>query len=236
VCESNREPVIIPIPHGSLGSAVAAGLAALGWQVRGDMTGGPRVPVVLAADDQGRLPLSAVSGALPALRSLILVGGLACLGEMADGLLLGANTAVNADLPFPEVLVRVDAALRTGSPPTGARDRLRGRLRHRQAQSDRFGRLTDREAAVLADLATGLSAADIARRRPVALATVRTQIAGILQKLEVSSQTAAVALTYQACQDTRVLAALRHTQNYGSPLPDDAQCPSAPARAEDPAK
>jgi len=215
VSDCNSESVIVPFPHGSLAAALTAGLSTLGWGVRADVTGGPRVPVVLAADDKGLLQLPAVSAASPVLRPLILVGGLACLGEIADGLLLGANAAVNADLPFPEVLGRVDAALRAGPLLPDARDRLRGRLRQRKAESDRFARLTDREAAVLADLAAGLSAMNIARQRPVALATVRTQIAEILHKLEVPSQTAAVALTYQACRDGRVLTALRLNQNYG---------------------
>jgi DNA-binding CsgD family transcriptional regulator len=214
VANYNGESVAILLPRGSLASALASGLAALGWIVRDDPAGDSGVPVVLVTDDHGHLHLPAVSGSPSVPRHMILVGGLTCLGELADGLLLGADAAVNADLPFPEVLTRVDAALRAGPLPPGDRDRLRGRLREREAESERFGRLTDREAAVLADLAAGVAATDIARRRPVALATVRTQIAGILHKLEVSSQTAAVALTYQACRDSRVLVALRRNQHY----------------------
>jgi DNA-binding CsgD family transcriptional regulator len=205
------ESVAVLSPQGPLALALTVGLAALGWKVRGDAGGGISVPMVIAADGQGRLQLPAVS-AVPQL--LILVGGLACLGELADGLLLGASAAVNADLPFPQVVSQVDAVLRAGPPRPDARELLRGRLRRRKAESDRFGRLTDREATVLADLAAGLTAADIARRRPVALATVRTQIAGILHKLEVPSQTAAVALTYQACRDERILTVLRLNQDY----------------------
>jgi DNA-binding NarL/FixJ family response regulator len=202
-------------PHGPLALALIAGLAALGWEVRGDGGCVPGVPVVIAADDRiGGLHLPAVSAASGAPRLLILVGGLACLDRLADGLLLGASAVVNADLPFSEVLARVDAALRAVPPAPDVRERLRAGLRRRKAESDRFGRLTDREAAVLAELAAGLTATDIARQRPVALATVRTQIAGILRKLEVPSQTAAVALTYRACRDERVLAALRLGQHY----------------------
>lgn len=197
----------------ALAEALAAGLSSKGWRgwVVSDPGGCPVGPLVVAADDQGCLRLPAASAAP---RLLILVGGLLCLRDLADGLLLGASAAVNADLPFPEVIGRVDAVLRAGEPQPGARDRLRGRLRQRKAESDRFRQLTDREAAVLAELAAGRAAADIARHRSVALATVRTQIAGILRKLEVPSQTAAVALTYQACRDKRVLAALRFYQHY----------------------
>jgi DNA-binding CsgD family transcriptional regulator len=216
--DSARTPVRVwahdPLSRAGLASALTAGLAALGWEVGGDAAGLPGVPAVIAADGQDRLPLPAVSAAAPVPRLLILVGGLACLDKLADGLLLGASIAVNADLPFPEVLGRVDAALRAGSLQREDRDQMRDKLRRRKAESDRFKRLTDREAAVLADLATGLTAADIARRRTVTLATVRTQIAGILHKLEVPSQTAAVALTYQACHDKRILTALRLNQDY----------------------
>jgi DNA-binding CsgD family transcriptional regulator len=201
-------------PHSPLAVALAVGLTALGWEVRCDAEGGSGVPMVIAANDEGRLQLPDVSAAPAASRLLVLVGGLACLSELANGLLLGASAAVNADLPFPEVIGRVDAVLRAGAPQPDDRDCLRGRLHQRRVESERFKRLTDREAAVLAELAAGLTAADIAHRRPASLATVRSQIAGILHKLEVPSQTAAVALTYQACRDERILAALRPHQHY----------------------
>jgi len=211
---SPDKSVTVLFPHAPLAMALTVGLAALGWEVRGNAGGGPGVPVVIAADEEGRLQLPDVSAAPATARLLVLVGGLACLSELADGLLLGASAAVNADLPFPEVIRRVDAVLRAGTPLPDDRDCLRGRLHQRRAESNRFKRLTDREAAVLAELAAGLTAADIAQRRPASLATVRSQIAGILHKLEVPSQTAAVALTYQACRDERILAALRLRQHY----------------------
>lgn len=57
-----------------------------------------------------------------------------------------------------------------------------------------FDQLTQREALVLAALTDGLSADEIAQAHFVALATVRSQIRGVLQKLGVRSQLAAVAL------------------------------------------
>jgi DNA-binding NarL/FixJ family response regulator len=57
-----------------------------------------------------------------------------------------------------------------------------------------FDRLTPREALVLVSLSEGLSAEDIAEQHFVALTTVRSQIRGILQKLGVNSQLAAVAI------------------------------------------
>lgn len=150
----------------------------------------------------------------PASR-IVLVGGLACLPVLAAAsAVLDLTAAVNADLPFGAVIREVDSQLRDHPPARAVGSELRARLRERQIESDRFQRLTDREAAVLADLVRGQSATDISRDRPVALATVRSQIAAILHKLEVSSQTAAVALTHRACRDPRVTSGLRFHQNY----------------------
>ncbi len=67
------------------------------------------------------------------------------------------------------------------------------RSRAMRAQAT-FDQLTHREALVLAALADGLSADEIAREHFVALTTVRSQIRAVLQKLGVRSQLAAVAL------------------------------------------
>jgi DNA-binding NarL/FixJ family response regulator len=69
--------------------------------------------------------------------------------------------------------------------------------RARAARSERlapFERLTPKESSVLLALAEGRSAEQIARSSYVSLPTVRTQIRGILVKLDVGSQLAAVAL------------------------------------------
>jgi two-component system nitrate/nitrite response regulator NarL len=57
-----------------------------------------------------------------------------------------------------------------------------------------FDRLTHREALVLGALVDGLSADEIAEAHFVALTTVRSQIRAVLQKLNVRSQLAAVAV------------------------------------------
>ena len=57
-----------------------------------------------------------------------------------------------------------------------------------------FERLTQREALVLGALVDGLSADEIAEAHFVALTTVRSQIRAVLQKLNVRSQLAAVAV------------------------------------------
>jgi DNA-binding CsgD family transcriptional regulator len=61
-----------------------------------------------------------------------------------------------------------------------------------------FSDLTSRERLVLSDLIDGYHASAIAERACVSVATVRTQIRSILQKLGVNSQLAAVALARQA--------------------------------------
>ena len=57
-----------------------------------------------------------------------------------------------------------------------------------------FDELTQREALVLAALSDGLTADEIAREHFVAVCTIRSQIRGVLQKLGVRSQLAAVSL------------------------------------------
>ena len=61
-----------------------------------------------------------------------------------------------------------------------------------------FDELTPGEADVLEGLIDGLNATEIAQQRGVSLTTARTHIRGILRKLDVSSQLAAVALARQA--------------------------------------
>ena len=63
-----------------------------------------------------------------------------------------------------------------------------------QAVERRLARLTDRERAVLEQLARGRRAQSIAEEFGVSLATTRTQIRAVLHKLEVTCQLEAVAL------------------------------------------
>lgn len=108
------------------------------------------------------------------------------------------GVASKAD-PFDQLLDAIRRAAR-GEPAMGRRRReelLDELRRHRAAQSERlapFERLTPKEAAVLLALAEGRSADEIARSSYVSLPTVRTQIRGVLVKLGVSSQLAAVGM------------------------------------------
>lgn len=81
-------------------------------------------------------------------------------------------------------------------PPSTRDDLLRSARSDREARAKAlqpFDQLSRREAAVLRDLMSGYSAAQIAERSFVAVSTVRSQIRAILIKLGVTSQLAAVA-------------------------------------------
>jgi DNA-binding NarL/FixJ family response regulator len=111
----------------------------------------------------------------------------------------GAFDLASKAEPYASIRDKVEGALGDG-PGLGeaARQRYLAELAvARAADSERlapFARLTPRERHVLLELMEGRSAQEIAAATPVALATVRTQIRGILRKLGVSTQLAAVAL------------------------------------------
>lgn len=82
------------------------------------------------------------------------------------------------------------------------RDELLAEMRRQHAEAERrlsaFSRLTNREQKVLAGLCEGKSAEQIAKEAFVSLATVRSQIHSLLQKLAVNSQIGAVAAARRA--------------------------------------
>jgi DNA-binding NarL/FixJ family response regulator len=111
----------------------------------------------------------------------------------------GAFDLASKTEPFASILdkvLRAKEGIHGLSP--GTREQLLTGLRlSRAADTERlapFERLTPREAAVLKRLIEGLSAQEIASSIPVSLATVRTQIRAILNKLGVNTQLGAVAL------------------------------------------
>ena len=116
---------------------------------------------------------------------------------------LGVNGILHKSAPFDEL---IDGVRRAGRREALITARLRLELReqaaqhrrHRQAELAPFDALTPREAAVLARLMDGESAEAIAEASFVSLATVRTQIRGVLTKLDVGSQLAAVAAAHRA--------------------------------------
>jgi DNA-binding NarL/FixJ family response regulator len=82
-------------------------------------------------------------------------------------------------------------------------EKYRQQQEQAQAVERRLARLTDRERAVLEQLARGRRAQSIAEEFRVSLATTRTQIRAVLQKLEVNGQLEAVALLNDYRRATR---------------------------------
>lgn len=156
--------------------------------------------VVLLDLDLGQvgsgLPLVGPLAALGA--DVLVVTGSEDLMRIAETLEAGAVGFVQKSQPYNELLAAVvDVA--EGRPPLSSTQRTELLLdlrRHRRAREEtlaRFTRLTKREAEVLSALLHGGSAEAISRESFVSIATVRSHIQKILQKLEVKTQIAAVA-------------------------------------------
>lgn len=115
----------------------------------------------------------------------------------------GAAALVEKRLSFDELVDRLRRII-AGDAPMAAFERielleeLSSRRRDEHSRLDQFRRLTARESEVLQGLIQGRSADEIAADTFVSLATVRSHIRAILQKLGVNSQLAAVAAATQA--------------------------------------
>lgn len=196
-----------------LAEALECGLRLRGWdtilvgQSSDPSVRGARL-TVLVEDEDGALPASAGPG------RVVAVAGIGAVDALLSAVSAG-GTAVNAHLPFRFLLAEVHAALSVAAPTPAQCRRSLADLRARAAAARRFWTLTERERAILFDIAAGLRADVIAQRHTVSLATVRSQIASVLHKLGVRSQTAAVALVLTACPDRRVTDPLwKLHQNY----------------------
>lgn len=115
----------------------------------------------------------------------------------------GASALVEKRLSFDELVERLRRII-AGDAAMASFERLellatlneRRRDEHQRLQQ--FSRLTAREAEVLGRLMRGLSAEEVAADTYVSIATVRSHIRAILQKLGVNSQLAAVAAATKA--------------------------------------
>jgi len=123
--------------------------------------------------------------------------------RLAEALAAGAIGYVTKDQPF-EVLVETARRASMGNRllDDNERQEMLAELRRARAELDRrrapFEALTPRERDVLDELAEGKSVEMIATEGYVSTATVRTQVRGILTKLDVGSQLAAVAKARRA--------------------------------------
>lgn len=126
--------------------------------------------------------------------------------RLAGCLESGAHCLLPKSAPLDQLLDTVRRAAAGGEVlSSGERDALLAELRRARAARRRelapFEALTPRERSVLSGVIEGQSAAQIARAAYLSEATVRTQIRGILTKLGVNSQLAAVAMAKQVRWD-----------------------------------
>ncbi len=212
--ETARPPVRVVIveDHELLATSLALALRQQGLQV--DTVAGPGTDAIV--DTVGRLAPALVlldlelgpnlGSGIDLIRPLIEAGGQVVMmtgvverERLAACVEAGATGIVSKSAGFA---VLVDAVRRAADGEALLTDGQRQDLLHdlrmrRQADRDRwapFERLSPREQAVLAGLVAGETAEAIASRSYVSLATVRSQIRGILLKLGVTTQLAAVAL------------------------------------------
>jgi DNA-binding NarL/FixJ family response regulator len=208
--------VLIVDDHGLLAEALALSLRAEGSDAEAIVPAS--VDAVLAAVEQHRprLVLLDVDLGFGDTTGVELVPSLRALGAAVlvltgsrDPLVLGACLEAGAvglaskASPFSVLVDLVQRAARGEDlPGRRLREHLLAELgRHRQEEAQRlrpFQALTPREAAVLEALLEGRSAEAIAAASYVSLATVRSQIRGVLTKLGVSSQLGAVAMARRA--------------------------------------
>ena len=111
----------------------------------------------------------------------------------------GADAVISKAMSFDVLLERIVRILEDpGGAMRNERDELiacaREHARAEQKRNELFQRLTARECEVLDALMNGTAPEDIASMSFVSITTVRSHIRSILQKLEVKSQLAAVAL------------------------------------------
>ena len=203
--------VAIVEDHVLLAQSVGLALRAEGLDVvRGDLSCEDALLQSLAVDastlvlldlDLGE-PLVDGVRLVPALRAaggrVLVVTGTTDRLRIAAALEAGAIGYVGKERPFDVLLQAIMRAV-AGDPVIDECERheLLGALRrHRADEHQRlapFESLTPKETLVLDELASGKSVESIAQEWFVSEATVRTQVRGVLTKLDVRSQLAAVA-------------------------------------------
>jgi DNA-binding NarL/FixJ family response regulator len=139
---------------------------------------------------------------IPGLRAtgarVLMVTGSTDESRLASALALGASGWVGKAQPFEQLLDAAESLLRNRPMLGDARYRElvqlgKARLEAEREVKQRMAQLTARERQVLWALSEGEDAGQIAKVFVVSIGTVRSHIQGILGKLGVSSQLAAVA-------------------------------------------
>jgi two-component system nitrate/nitrite response regulator NarL len=133
---------------------------------------------------------------------VLVVSGTTDRLRLAESVELGAVGFLSKQAPFEQLLSTVlDVVAQRPVLSTARRCELMAELRSARAARSKslapFNTLTPRERAVLAGLAQGQRAENIAAVAVVSEATVRSQIRSVLAKLGVNSQLEAVALVWK---------------------------------------
>jgi DNA-binding NarL/FixJ family response regulator len=215
------EPTVLIVDdHDLVGTSLAYSLSAQGLRARraaavdvvGVLTEAADLPVGLAlldldlGRDRSGQRLDGVDLVAPLTERgwrCIVLSSTADRSRVGAALAAGALAAVPKQAPLALLLGKVRAAM-AGLPVMAAEarqtliDSFLVRDAERREIAEKLDRLTRREREVLAELARGHRAQAVADSYVVSLATVRTQIRSVLNKLEVGSQLEAVALYRKA--------------------------------------
>jgi DNA-binding NarL/FixJ family response regulator len=212
--------ILIVEDHRLVATGLQLALRARGWQV--EVTNGPSVEAVLdlaAAFQPDCVLLDLQLGELgcgldliPPLgeiaTSVVMLTAETDRFVLARGVEAGAAGWVSKDYRLDDLIASVEDVL-MGQNLLGcaSRQAMLEELRlHRSAEervSSPLEKLSRREQIVLGALIDGMSCEEIASSQFVSVATVRSQIRSILQKLGVRSQLAAVAMANRAGWKTR---------------------------------
>lgn len=178
-----------------LGTSLITALNARGFDVsRAEQTAGPAIALV-----DLDVPGSSRAVGRAASRGWTVIGLASDDVAIAAAVAAGAAGCFPKSAPLPKLtdLLHAAAAGREVMDPA-ERERLRSlhlaREQTRQTWAQRLEQLSPREREVLQLLDGGLRAGDIAERLFLSVATIRTHIQNVLNKLEVGSQERAVAI------------------------------------------
>nr|WP_222131971.1 response regulator transcription factor [Pseudonocardia sp. C8] len=213
-------PIWIVDDHPLVASSLATGLRAAGHDAR--VLAVPSAPEVVAALGPTTVPEVVLldlelgyDGTGRRIDGAELVGPIRAAGRrvlalsddtgperIGAALAAGAAGAVPKSAPFGTLLAALRDTLhgRPVVPPVRRRELIERHLAHRRDRhrlDEAFAALTTREREILELLAAGRRAPAIADSYVVSVATVRTQIRGVLTKLGVNSQIEAVALYHR---------------------------------------
>jgi DNA-binding CsgD family transcriptional regulator len=199
-------PGTVPLAAGLVGALAALGWATTLLDASDRLPDGSPAPTVLVAAEGGL-----VGHASRHLDPWVCVGTARALPRFLPFAERGSRV-LDADAPFALLVRLVDEALRADRRPDPAGP---ARLRRRIAESQALERLTPQESRTLQAVMQGESATEIAARTSRSLHTVRSQIKAVLGKLDVTSQTAAIAVAERSGVPPAVRVARAQFTNSG---------------------